>query len=291
MRPSTRARIGFAAVFGLGLTAGIVVFARIGRSRAQDPLKSTGTAPVYTPQGKPMPPGCDVDSADPPVLPFADLPGNRLSVGALRQGEKLMRTVTVRNTGGGVLCVRDIETGCGCVKADWEGDRHIASGASGTLSLRIDTTDKDGVQDKWVTLYTNDPKVRHGAVMTVALDISLGLVVVAPPGGPATLLALGTHPPGESATATLRLRCPKDERVWAILGVESAALPESSRSKFTWSIERVEPTDIRFRQYDLRITHPGRAEPGRDSQLLLIKTSHADRPEIRLDAELTVSAK
>ena len=277
----------------LGLTVGAVGFALTGRARPRDggDGATTSKAPAYAPQGKPMPGGCEVNPSNPPVLEFVDVPRNRLTLGAFRQGEKIERKVTIRNAGGGVLCVRDTETGCGCVKAEWDGDPHIAPKAAGTLSLRIDTTDKAGDQEKWVTLYTNDPKQRFGAVITVVLEVRLGIVVEASPGGLVSRVAFGTHPPGESATTSLRLKCPKDEPEWTILGVESGALPENRRLKFTFSLERVEPENPRFRCYDLHITHPGRLELGRDGQLLLVKTSHPDRPEIRIDSELTVAAK
>lgn len=298
MQRSTRARIGIAAVFGLGLAAGIVAFMLISRAggRGGDGAGASGqrspASPVDDkPPGRPMPEGCAVDPSDPPVLAYADLPGNRLNLGARKQGEKFERTVIVRNVGNGVLCVRDIETGCGCVKARWIGDPHVPPSASGTLSLDIDTSDREGDQEKWVTLHTNDPKQRFGAVLTVALDVRLGLVVMAPPGGPAASLEFGTHPPGEPGTVVLRMKCPKDEPEWAVLGVESDVLPERRRATFTWSIERVEPDHLRSRVYDLRITHPGRLEHGRDAQSLVIRTSHPDRPEIRMAAGLTVASK
>lgn len=292
--PVRRASIRLAAVFVLGLTAGGVAFVWLSRAPAPGGAKpgaASSKAAAFSFQGKPMPEGCEVETANPPSLVFVEVPGNRLLLGAFKQGEHVERTVTLRNAGTGVLCIRDIETGCGCVKAAWEGDPHIQPSTSKTLSIRIDTTEREGDQEKWVTIYTNDPKQRFGAVLTVVLDIRLGVVVVTPMGAPGPRLLFGVRAPGEAATAVLRLKCPRDAPEWTVLGIESLALPEASRPTFRWTLDRVESDDAKSRAYDLRVTHPGRTEPGHDVQPVRITTSHSDRPEIRLDAELTVNAR
>jgi hypothetical protein len=250
-----------------------------------------------------MPSGCDVDPKSPPVValdlpaeppipgaaPGAGVPGKTIDLGMVKQGEKIERKVTVRNTGSGVLCISDTETSCGCVKADWDGDSHIAPGASGTFTIRVDTAGKEGTQKKWVTLYTNDPR-QPTVSLYVNLEIRLGIVLGSAPGFYGTLLVLGTHASGRPATGVVRLNTPKEEREWKVLSVESLAPPDR-RSTFAWELVPAEPNDPRYRCYDLKITHPGRAELGRDSQPLLIRTDHPERREIRIEAELTVESK
>lgn len=288
--PGTRVRVAQFALLAIGVAAGVVGYTLATRPRSHGGAGSeSGSPAARAPMGKPMPAGCEVDRTNPPVLEFVGLDKGRLALGAFKQGDQIDRDVTVRNPGRGVLCIRDQETACGCVKATWRGDPHVPPSGSGTLSLHIDTTGRDGWQEKWVTLHSNDPNQHIGAVMTVTLDIRLGLVVEG--GAVVTPLGFGLRAPGEASVATLHLRCPRDDSEWAILGVESLALPVSRRAKFTWALKRVNPEDPLFRRYDLHITHPGRTAFGHDNQLIRITTSHPERPDIQADADLTVVAK
>lgn len=294
---SERLRFLLIAAATLAVIGGAVVYALVNRPRVGDepvvPPASPSPAhasprPSY---GPPMPAGCDFDASRSPRLVLDDVPGNRLALGRCRQGEQVERRVTVRNTGGGVLCVRLVETGCACVHAHWEGDIHVQPATSGTLSIRIDSTHLEGLNEKWVTLYTNDPQQQPGTVITVSLETRLGIMLGGAPAWSAYRLAFGTRAAGRPATVALRLRSPKEEPAWTILGVESLAVPESRRSKFTWELVEAAADAPDFRCYDLKVTHPGRTELGPDTQPVRIRTSHPGRPEILVDADLTVAAK
>jgi hypothetical protein len=47
----------------------------------------------------------------------------------------------------------------------------LKSGETGKLSLVFDTQGKEGVQDKHITIYTNDP-TNHAAVITLKAKIA-----------------------------------------------------------------------------------------------------------------------
>src|SRR5204862_2876800 len=133
-------RIALVAALAVVVMGGVVASALVARSHAHDdPLDGIGASgvtpavrpPTYPLHGslKPMPSGCEFDPASPPAA-VLDVPDKTLNLGLFKQGEKIERKVTLRNTGSGVLCVSDIETSCGRVKADWGADAHLAPGAA-----------------------------------------------------------------------------------------------------------------------------------------------------------------
>ena len=217
------------------MVAGVVASALLSRPRPSDggagvPVaQSPTTAPApYVPLGKPMPSGCEVDPSNPPVLAFEDVPLNRLALGAMAQGQQLDQTVTVRNTGRGVLCVRDVEYGCGCVKARWDGEARVPPAGSGTIAIHVDTTDLAGPVEKWVTLYTNDPARQPGAVLLVSFDVRLGIILKAAPGLRASHLEL-RH--ARAGTSPRRACCASRARRTGPSGRSSASSrPRSPRS-------------------------------------------------------------
>lgn len=297
MSSAERLRVVLMGLLALGVMAGVVVIARRGALRPADhgaPTSPTGgfRLPERDPttgRRAPLPDECLVTDADPPVVAF-DLPERVLDLGALRQGQVAERDVVVRNTGGAVLCVQDVETGCGCVAAEWVGEKWVPPGASGLVRVRLDASGREGLQEKSVTLWTNVPKDKT-ASFTVRGEVRLGLIVASSSGLSSSFLSFGQTTPGRPATVRVRLKCPKDEPPWEVTGLASINPSDPSRPPYTWELLRVEPEDPLHRCYDLVVTHPGRADVGSDDDVLVVTTTHPERPRLEFNARLYVVRK
>jgi hypothetical protein len=235
---------------------------------------------------EPLPAECEPKPGSPPKAEVA-LPGGALDFGPLRQGVVVEKDVEIRNLGTGVLCVLDLDTGCGCVKATWVGDNHVPPGGKGTLRVRLDTAGRDGPIERTLTLYTNEPG-RKSIQFKVRGDVRLGLIVA---GAAGQQISFGLRPPKKATTVPVRLRCPKDEPPWEVVAVESALDAAGEATKYAWEVVAAEPPSPEFRDVDLRLTHPGTAKLGAESGRVRIRTSHPERPEILLDTQILVVPK
>lgn len=296
MTRDERVRLVLVGCLALLVMGGVVGFAWHARAQhADDDLTAPGVLAPVVPTVRPpvdrdvVEAGCEVDAERPPAVAF-DLPGDALDFGELKQNVVVEREVTVRNTGRGVLCVRDVETGCGCVKAEWLGANRVAPGAAGRVKIKVDTNGREGVQEKSVRLFTNDPK-RRVAEFKVRSEIRLGIVVGATMGSGGPILYFGQHAPGTSATASVRLRSPLDEPEWKVTSVESLQPDAATRTTFRWSLRAVEPNDSRSRCYDLEVVHPGRPDVGAFYESIRIRTTHPERGVIDLQTQLYVQQK
>jgi hypothetical protein len=259
----------------MGGTVGWAVAHRADPSDVVDPGRTRRPPVPRASREEPLPAGCEVDPANPGTLVF-DLPGDVLEFGSLKQGVTVEKDVTVRNTGSGPLCVARIETGCGCVKAKMMGDLplRIEPTRTATLRVTVDTANREGEQTKEVKLHTNDP-ARRLAVLVVKLDVRLGVMAAT------NFLNFGRHVRNHPATQTLRLKSPKDDAAWTVVGLESPVA-------FTFEAKEVEPNDPVFRVVDVVITHPGAASHGPRNDPLKVKLSHPDRSEIDLRTAIQV---
>lgn len=77
--------------------------------------------------------------------------------GNTKQGEILTTTFLIKNNGQDELNILKIKPSCGCTVADID-KKSIKNGQSAKLTIVFDTKAKDGVQDKHINIYTNDPK-------------------------------------------------------------------------------------------------------------------------------------
>jgi hypothetical protein len=292
----SQVRVAWVAALAVLVMVGVVASALAFRNSSGEE-ESAGDGPRRSPLAggpgsaradKPfeVPEGCAVDPKTPPELRI-DLPDHRLELGAVRQGVRIERDVTVRNTGTGTLCVYEPDTGCGCVKATWVGDDHrVRPGGTGTIHLVVSTENREGHQDKVVTVRSNDP-ARKEVPFRVTLEIRRGLMVVPTAMGS----FFGRHAPNSPGELKMRLKCPIDEAEWQVLSVEG-----SRKTAFKWTVERVEPEDKDFRQYDLTIVHPGlsasQASPvDTHNEEVKVRTSHPERPEFALPTQIIVMTK
>lgn len=76
--------------------------------------------------------------------------------GKVKQGSKVTRVFTLTNEGRRVLNVHRIRSACSCVTSTISADT-IAPGAAVSITLTFDTTGKEGMDSRRITVYLNDP--------------------------------------------------------------------------------------------------------------------------------------
>jgi hypothetical protein len=285
-----RVRVIGVAALAAAVMVGVVASALVAKSHAGNggstaatPPRTKGPAP--RPAGKPrpgdheIPEDCKPDPEHPPALTLegtVDGPqGPVLDLGAVKQGIQVEHAVTVRNTGTGDLCVLEPTAGCGCVKVAVVGPSRVKPGETTKIRITVDTTHREGLLTKDVSVWSNDP-ARRETKFTVKVDVRLGVVV------DKSMLYFGRHAVGKPGTDVVRLRSPKTDADWTVTGVTGA------RSTYTFEAKAVEPSDPNFRHVEVTVTHPphGKAEY-LDDQVTL-KTTHPDRPTIVLRSQMMI---
>jgi hypothetical protein len=76
--------------------------------------------------------------------------------GAIKKGEKKTYQVKLTNNGKSKLLIRKLDTGSSLITVD--APKEINIGATADLTITFDSTGQSGVQNKSVTMITNDPK-------------------------------------------------------------------------------------------------------------------------------------
>ena len=74
--------------------------------------------------------------------------------GTAKEGDVMEYTFTFRNTGNSPLVISEARSTCGCTVPKWPKDP-IATGATGEVTVKFNTLNKPGKQDKPVTIYAN----------------------------------------------------------------------------------------------------------------------------------------
>ena len=93
----------------------------------------------------------EIDTASYPVIEFDTAV---FDFGTILQGEQVSTTFTFRNTGKADLIIQKTETSCGCTVPEYD-RKPVAPGATGTIRVRFDSDNKEGVQYKTIKVKTN----------------------------------------------------------------------------------------------------------------------------------------
>jgi hypothetical protein len=80
-----------------------------------------------------------------------------IDFGKIRQGNVLTREITIKNTGAKALQIKSVQGNCSCITAIAE-PLKINPGEEGKLTVSLNTEGRTGIQQKAVTVYSNDPK-------------------------------------------------------------------------------------------------------------------------------------
>jgi hypothetical protein len=88
--------------------------------------------------------------------PKIQLSERNFDLGRIKQGAKVSKEVIISNQGKMPLKILKVDSDCSCAFLNIE-DVEIAPGASLTTQLTFDALFKDGLQNKTIFVYTNDP--------------------------------------------------------------------------------------------------------------------------------------
>ncbi len=91
------------------------------------------------------------------LAPALQMEMNAVDLGRIRQGNALTREITIKNTGAKELQIKSVQGNCSCITALVEPMR-IKAGEGGKLTVSLITEGRTGIQQKAVTLYSNDPR-------------------------------------------------------------------------------------------------------------------------------------
>jgi hypothetical protein len=116
-----------------------------------EPVKSFA---VYATIEESFPPLSANELAKAPVLVLA---APDIDFGRLHAGATATRDIEIKNTGKKELIIRALQENCSCVTASLTSMK-IAGGASANLTISLNTEGRAGIQQKAVTLYSNDPR-------------------------------------------------------------------------------------------------------------------------------------
>jgi len=110
------------------------------------PLSRTGSRT----KSEPIPSG-------PP--PKASVVGEMVfEAGTVAKGSQILHTFTIKNSGVGTLEIARVQPSCGCTLVNF--DKKIAPGATGKVTLKVDTSRFNGPIHKTASVNTNDPSLR-----------------------------------------------------------------------------------------------------------------------------------
>jgi len=85
------------------------------------------------------------------VISFAEYEHN---FGKIKEGEKVAYIFTFTNTGTANLVVNSAVASCGCTVPKYSG-RPVSPGKTGNIEVVFDTSGRDGIQTKTVTVRSN----------------------------------------------------------------------------------------------------------------------------------------
>ncbi len=91
------------------------------------------------------------------TAPVLRIGQSTLDLGRMRQGNVLEREIAIKNLGKKELQIRAVQGNCTCVAAAIEPVK-IRAGGEARLKVSLSTQGRSGLQQKAVTIYSNDPR-------------------------------------------------------------------------------------------------------------------------------------
>jgi hypothetical protein len=92
-----------------------------------------------------------IDPENSPVITFEE---SEFDFGDLKQGDEVKHIFKFKNTGKSNLIIETATAPCGCTVPSWPKEP-IAPGESGEMEVKFNSTGKEGVQNKVVTVTAN----------------------------------------------------------------------------------------------------------------------------------------
>jgi uncharacterized cupredoxin-like copper-binding protein len=87
--------------------------------------------------------------------------------GNVKEGQVVDYTFKFKNTGKGILEVKNVSTSCGCTVA-LISSKKLDPGKEGTLRVELDTKNREGKINRNITIQSNDPKEPNKALIIFA---------------------------------------------------------------------------------------------------------------------------
>jgi len=94
------------------------------------------------------------DTIGTPVITFVNVTHD---FGTIDEGEKVACVFKFSNTGDADLVLTSVLTSCGCTVSKFS-KKPIPPGGSGTIEITYDSTDRNGMQTKTITVQSNAKK-------------------------------------------------------------------------------------------------------------------------------------
>jgi len=94
------------------------------------------------------------EAVDEDLLPFFEFVEEVKEFGTITQGESVSMTFRFKNVGQSNLIISSAQGSCGCTVPEWPKEP-IAPGAEGTIEVTFNSTGKQGLQNKTITLVAN----------------------------------------------------------------------------------------------------------------------------------------
>lgn len=214
---------------------------------------------------------------DPPVGPPAPAPKLVLSSGAwdfgtVKYGPVLEKTLTLRNEGNIDLQILGMLGSCACTIADIT-RTVIPPGESAVVTIRFDTTKRQGDIDVTIKIRSSDPQ-KELSVFNVS-GVVKRLIDVRPES--LTLSSVG-RPAPMSKNVTIRFNTPEPL---------TPVLKTTTARAFSAKLEEISAG----REYRLTVTTHKQVPFGRWRDMILIETGFADEPLIRVPVYVNIQLR
>lgn len=126
----------------------IVVFALICSCGDKDHASKISTELVENPSTESS---AEINEED---MPFFEFDEEMKDFGTITQGESVSLSFRFKNVGKSDLIISSAQGSCGCTVPEWPKEP-LSPGAEGTIKVTFNSTGKQGMQNKTVTLVAN----------------------------------------------------------------------------------------------------------------------------------------
>ena len=99
----------------------------------------------------PVRPDGTIDSSFLPILTLDEV---EFDFGTINEGDIVKKEFSFQNTGTAPLLILNASSSCGCTVPEWPKDP-IAPGGHGVINVKFDAKNKEGFQNKEVTIFAN----------------------------------------------------------------------------------------------------------------------------------------
>jgi hypothetical protein len=87
-------------------------------------------------------------------LPVIEFTEPEFDFGNVKEGQVVEHTFAFKNTGEAPLIISNAQPSCGCTVPEWTKDP-VPVGGTGYIKAKFDTKNKQGAQNKAITIYSN----------------------------------------------------------------------------------------------------------------------------------------